>query len=305
MDGPLAPKRARQCPSRGERVHTRSAPESPGISSASDSAGRCRCRTADLQLDRRRPAPVFVDPLEVRARALRHALGFGPPLPAAPAPVEEAAPRRNRRRQVTVIVAGIDAELDQELRKAKFIVKAVDFTPFDAAEAAKIPFLIRTTGPPPASEWRTSWRRCARHRMRCSWAQATPRWRACLHCRLKRVGGCTRRRRFRYSERHGVRRPALHARPASSRRSLHRHCPRSRPRRDSQRRSSIRHRGLTTATRQDEREGDCGAAQGVGSATRTNFLAVPCVSVRRLPSASVSAGTPASCPVPGRRRCRP
>jgi dienelactone hydrolase len=79
-------------------------------------------------------------PLEVRARALRHALGFGPPLPAAPVPVEDPAPRKNRRRQVTVIVAGIDTELDQELRKAKFIVKAVDFTPFDAVEAAKIPF---------------------------------------------------------------------------------------------------------------------------------------------------------------------
>ncbi len=75
-------------------------------------------------------------PLEVRARALRQALGFGPPLPAvAPAP-----PAPNvRRRQVTVIVSGIDAELEKELLSARFILKPVDFTPFDAAEAAKIP----------------------------------------------------------------------------------------------------------------------------------------------------------------------
>jgi len=79
-------------------------------------------------------------PLEVRARALRHALGFGPPLPAAaPAPPPAPEVRRGRRRQITVIVAGIDAELEKEMRSAKFILKPVDFTPFDAAEAAKIP----------------------------------------------------------------------------------------------------------------------------------------------------------------------
>ena len=79
-------------------------------------------------------------PLEVRARGLRHALGFGPPLPAA-TPVAPPAPevRRGRRRQITVIVAGIDADLEKEMRSAKFILKPVDFTPFDAAEAAKIP----------------------------------------------------------------------------------------------------------------------------------------------------------------------
>lgn len=80
-------------------------------------------------------------PLEVRARALRHALGFGPPMPvlrvAPPSPAPST--RASRRRQVTVIVAGIDAELEKELLSAKFIVKPVDFTPFDAEEAAKIP----------------------------------------------------------------------------------------------------------------------------------------------------------------------
>src|SRR5688500_4726134 len=73
-------------------------------------------------------------PLEVRARALRHALGFGPPLPTSRTPVQT---QENRR--PTVIVAGIDAELDKQLRSARFTVNAVDFTPFDADEAAKIP----------------------------------------------------------------------------------------------------------------------------------------------------------------------
>ena len=79
-------------------------------------------------------------PLEVRARALRQALGFGPPLPTAglPSPAPVAKVQKNRR--PTVIVAGIDAELELELRKARFTVTTVDFTPFDADEAAKIPF---------------------------------------------------------------------------------------------------------------------------------------------------------------------
>lgn len=71
-------------------------------------------------------------PLEVRARALRHALGFGPPLPVSTTPVQ---PSRRR----TVIVAGIDEELEKQLRSARFDVKTINFTPFDAEEAAKIP----------------------------------------------------------------------------------------------------------------------------------------------------------------------
>src|SRR5688572_10417434 len=71
-------------------------------------------------------------PLEVRARALRHALGFGPPLPVSTTPVP---PSRRR----TVIVAGMDAELEKQLRSARFDVKTIAFTPFDAEEAAKIP----------------------------------------------------------------------------------------------------------------------------------------------------------------------
>ena len=75
-------------------------------------------------------------PIEVRARALRQALGFGPPLPVS-VPVPPA--QTTRRRQVTVIVAGIDAELEKEFLSARFILKPVDFTPFDAEESAKIP----------------------------------------------------------------------------------------------------------------------------------------------------------------------
>ncbi len=73
-------------------------------------------------------------PLEVRARALRHALGFGPPLPTSRPPVQSQPSRRP-----TVIVAGIDAELEKQLRSARFTVETIDFTPFDADEAAKIP----------------------------------------------------------------------------------------------------------------------------------------------------------------------
>jgi dienelactone hydrolase len=78
-------------------------------------------------------------PLEVRARALRHALGFGPPLPASASALPSSAPpaRKNRRRPV--IIAGIDAELEKELRSARFPVTVVDFAPFDADAAAKIP----------------------------------------------------------------------------------------------------------------------------------------------------------------------
>ncbi len=75
-------------------------------------------------------------PLEVRARVLRHALGFGPPLPTSREP-EPARVQPNRR--PTVIVAGIDAELEKLMRSARFTIKPIDFTPFDAEEAAKIP----------------------------------------------------------------------------------------------------------------------------------------------------------------------
>ncbi len=71
-------------------------------------------------------------PLDARARALRLALGYGSSSPDAATPA--AAGRRR-----TAVVAGADPALERQLRSAGFVVKAIDFTPFDAAEAEKIP----------------------------------------------------------------------------------------------------------------------------------------------------------------------
>jgi hypothetical protein len=71
-------------------------------------------------------------PLETRARALRLALGYGMPQHSG----ANTAPAGRRR---AVVAAGIDAALEKQLRSAGFTVKTVDFTPFDAEEAAKIP----------------------------------------------------------------------------------------------------------------------------------------------------------------------
>jgi hypothetical protein len=81
-------------------------------------------------------------PLETRARALRHALGFGLPRQSDAtagnaAPGARSAPGATRSR--VVVVAGNDPALDRQLRSAGYIVKPIDFTPFDAEEAAKIP----------------------------------------------------------------------------------------------------------------------------------------------------------------------
>lgn len=72
-------------------------------------------------------------PLETRARALRHALAFAEPGP------ERSRDARTRSRTRTVIAAGIDTGLERQLRSAGFTIKTIDFTPFDAEEAAKIP----------------------------------------------------------------------------------------------------------------------------------------------------------------------
>jgi dienelactone hydrolase len=73
-------------------------------------------------------------PLETRGRALRQALGFG--LEAQPERKPAARPGSRNR---TVIVAGVDPATERQLRSAGFTVKTIDFTPFDADEAAKIP----------------------------------------------------------------------------------------------------------------------------------------------------------------------
>ena len=60
--------------------------------------------------------------------ALRHALGYGDVRPAVP------RSRQSRRGRAP----GDDAELERELRSARFTVKKIAFTPFDAAAAAKV-----------------------------------------------------------------------------------------------------------------------------------------------------------------------
>ena len=71
-------------------------------------------------------------PLDVRARALRLALGYG-------MPDRNDATSAKAGRGRTVIAAGLDAALEKQLWSAGFTVKTIDFTPFDAGEAAKIP----------------------------------------------------------------------------------------------------------------------------------------------------------------------
>lgn len=69
-------------------------------------------------------------PLETRARALRQALGFG---------AHRAAGLKPPNRARTIFAAGVDAALERQLRSSGFTMKPIEFTPFDAEEAAKIP----------------------------------------------------------------------------------------------------------------------------------------------------------------------
>jgi hypothetical protein len=67
--------------------------------------------------------------LDTRARALRHSLGFG----------DVAVPAASKATVIrTVLTAGIDSELDRQLRAKGFKVQPIAFTPFDTAAAAKI-----------------------------------------------------------------------------------------------------------------------------------------------------------------------
>jgi dienelactone hydrolase len=75
-------------------------------------------------------------PLETRRRALRHALGFGDDAPVPQvlrtSGAKSAAPRM-------VLLAAADDTLQERLRAAGFIAKIIEFTPFDAEAAEKIP----------------------------------------------------------------------------------------------------------------------------------------------------------------------
>ncbi len=68
---------------------------------------------------------------EDAARALRHVLGYGDSAPAAPAP-----PARNGRR--VVLIAGVDADTEQQLRRARFDVRSIAAAAFDAEAAGKV-----------------------------------------------------------------------------------------------------------------------------------------------------------------------
>ena len=66
--------------------------------------------------------------LDVRARALRHALSFGDSTHPAPA----KGPMR------AVLTAGLAPDVERALRAARLTVQPIRFTPFDAAAAARI-----------------------------------------------------------------------------------------------------------------------------------------------------------------------
>jgi hypothetical protein len=74
---------------------------------------------------------LVTSPLAVRAAALRHALGYGADVPPKP---EAAATRR----RPVVLVAGATTEIEAALRGAGYTVRAIRFTPFDDAAAAKV-----------------------------------------------------------------------------------------------------------------------------------------------------------------------
>jgi hypothetical protein len=67
----------------------------------------------------------------VRASALRHALGFA----GEPEPKASSAPPRRRP---AVLLAGGTADVEAALRKAGYRTRAITFTPFDEAAAAKV-----------------------------------------------------------------------------------------------------------------------------------------------------------------------
>ena len=71
-------------------------------------------------------------PLQVRAAALRHAIG----LADDPAPFVPGRTPRSR----TVLIAGVTGALESALRRAGYSPKAIVFTPFDAEAASKVQY---------------------------------------------------------------------------------------------------------------------------------------------------------------------
>jgi hypothetical protein len=90
--------------------------------------------TADQLTDRwiaSAKAQLATSPRPVLQTALRHALGFGAELPLPPDP-----PAVSSRR--AAVLAGARPDVEALLKKAGFEVRAVAFTPFDAAAAARV-----------------------------------------------------------------------------------------------------------------------------------------------------------------------
>ena len=83
-------------------------------------------------MDRRCPAAAHLDASRRSRESARQALAFGD----ARSPTRAAAVHRGRR---TALIIGADEGLQRHLRSAGFNLQAVEFTPFDADEAAKIP----------------------------------------------------------------------------------------------------------------------------------------------------------------------
>ena len=72
-------------------------------------------------------------PLQLRVRALKHSLGYGPVDEIGPASASERPGGR------TVLTAGIDSATSDALRRAGYTVVPIVFSPFDADAAAKVP----------------------------------------------------------------------------------------------------------------------------------------------------------------------
>ena len=74
---------------------------------------------------------VSAAPAEDLARSLRHALGYGDVVPAAPAAATARGPQ-------VVLVSSVDPETEQALRRARFDVRAVPAPAFDPEAADKV-----------------------------------------------------------------------------------------------------------------------------------------------------------------------
>lgn len=77
-------------------------------------------------------------PLDTRGRALRHALGFGDLAVETQANANAPSGKTPRGPRVVLLADG-DAALAHAVRAAGFTAKSIEFTPFDAEAAAKIP----------------------------------------------------------------------------------------------------------------------------------------------------------------------